>query len=52
MRRVISVWFPPQPPDRPWQPEEDQGSALNPQRAGGPLIPLMGGWSGGANNGG
>jgi protein ImuB len=47
MRRVISVWFPPQPPDRPWQPEEDQGSALNPQRAGGPLIPLMGGWSGG-----
>jgi protein ImuB len=47
MRRVTSVWFPTLPTDRLRRPEAGQGAALDPQRAGGPLIPLMGGWSGG-----
>ena len=47
MRRVVSVWFPTLPTDRLRRPEEGQGSALDPQRADGPLIPLLGGWSGG-----
>ena len=41
MRRVVSVWFPTLPTDRFRRPEEGQGTALNPQRAGGPLNPFM-----------
>ena len=32
MRRVISVWFPPQSPDPSWPPEQDRGVALNPTK--------------------
>jgi protein ImuB len=45
MRRVVSVWFPLQPPGQPWQPEEGRGSAPNPAKGRRPLEPRD--WVGG-----
>jgi protein ImuB len=41
MRRVVSVWFPPQPADQPWLPEEGRGVAPNPTKGRRPLEPLI-----------
>jgi protein ImuB len=40
MRRVVSVWFPTLPTDRLRRLEEDQGSALDPQRGHAPFDPI------------